>query len=402
MKIQQIIAVLILVTVGILYFLYPGIFSNTSLEEYADQVIETCSDKNYRPPCYDVEIPKLTKYGLSMEEMFEVTTYIQDKSQDYWYCHVLGHNLSSQEAAKDLDNWIDVVSRCPIGMCSNGCLHGTFQEKFKDAVLTDEEIDELMPDFNTICEPGDTRNFTGLERASCYHALGHLTMYITNADIEKSTEICTKVADKGTHNYFQTCYEGAYMQLFQPLEPEDFVLVEEIAPRTTEEAIEYCNQFSGEKKSACQRESWPLWGDKLFTSEGIQNFCSQADTFEDKGRCYNALFYIMTPRMQFDPTRISELCNGMPSERKGQCYGNSASRHLETDYRLSEDAVKLCAIAEENGVGGRCYGELIHYSVFNFHPDSEGFNTLCNALPSPWNQKCFDKEGYSIARPTDF
>ncbi len=391
---------------AIIFFLIAGIFyfSNSpvlALSEYADQVIETCSEKQYPPPCYDEEIPKLIKEGLTMEEMFSVTTIIQEKGQNYWYCHVLGHNLSSQEAAKDLDKWTEVVSRCPIGMCSNGCLHGTFQEKFQEQVLSDEQINELIPDIDTICENSDNRNFTGLEQASCYHALGHLTMYVTNANIEKSVVICNQVAVKGEQSYLQTCYEGAYMQIFQPLEPEDFVLVEEIAPRTIEEALDYCNQFEGLKRGACHRESWPLSREEILTSVGLQKFCAHAESDEQERRCYNALFYVITAQFGFDESRIVPLCNGLSDKRKAQCYANAASRYIETDYRLSNKASALCALAEGEGVGDRCYEELLFYSTFNFHPGSESFTTLCNTLPSPWNTRCLSEEGRRMLVPRD-
>ncbi|MBX9765211.1 hypothetical protein K2X83_01060, partial [Patescibacteria group bacterium] len=108
-----------------------------NLERLAEKVIATCSKESYPPTCYDEEIPRLMDTGLSMEEAFQVTTVIQNKVSDYFYCHVLGHNLSAKETAKDPSKWTEVVARCPVGMCSNGCLHGAAQERFRAESLSE-------------------------------------------------------------------------------------------------------------------------------------------------------------------------------------------------------------------------------------------------------------------------
>ncbi|MEK9194987.1 MAG: hypothetical protein AAB975_01310, partial [Patescibacteria group bacterium] len=66
-----------------------------SFPDYADAVVVTCASSDYRPGCYDKEIPKFMDV-LSMEDVFKVTALVQQKDSGYWYCHVLGHNLSSR------------------------------------------------------------------------------------------------------------------------------------------------------------------------------------------------------------------------------------------------------------------------------------------------------------------
>ena len=348
-----------------------------SLDMYANTVIATCAKSTYPPSCYDKELPKLMDQGLSMEETFEVTRRIQGQVNDYFYCHVLGHNLSAKETAKDPSKWTDVVARCPTGMCSNGCLHGAAQERFRDDVLTPEQVESLLPQLSQICEIGSGRSFTGLEQASCYHSLGHLTMYITGARISTAIAVCDQIAVHDTQDYRQTCYEGAYMQIFQPLEPEDFALVKEIAPDSTVSAQTFCDEFSGAKRAACYRESWPLYQDTFTSASGVTAFCSLVPDALSTKLCYNAIFYVLTARFNFDQTKITTFCNGFPLKRKAQCYGNAASRLIETDYRLSSKAAALCAVAETEGVGDRCYSELLFYSTFNFHKDSSEFVALC-------------------------
>lgn len=399
-----VLVVALVLLFGLSYATQNGLpfFGKKNLEQYAADVVRLCSKESYKPKCYDEEIPKLMDRGLSMEEAFQVTVIIQDMVSDYFYCHVLGHNLAAKETAKDPNQWTSVVARCPTGMCSNGCLHGAAQERFRDDTLSEDQVRALIPQLSNICEQGHGRDYTELERASCYHSLGHLAMYITGADIQTATDVCDKIAKKESgDDYTQTCYEGAYMQIFQPLEPEDFALVKDIAPKSSTEAEKYCDTFSGEYRAACHRESWPLYGDALTKKGGLELFCSLVPDPLSVRRCFNAMFYVLTAQFNFDSSKIVALCENFPERRKAQCFANAASRFIETDYRLIQDAIHLCEVATAHGVGERCYDELLFYSTFNFHKDSDAFNSLCSALPDAWKTRCFNGEGMNVEQTKD-
>jgi len=399
---RQMFLFALIVALGVLFIILsfvdievPGVFTK-DLKVYAEEIVETCKNSSYRPSCYDEEIPKVMDH-LSFEEAFEVTRIVQEMDASYWYCHVLGHNLSAKEASKDLSKWTEVIGRCPLGMCSNGCIHGTFQERFRDVEeLTDEQVLGIIPQLKTICEDSENRKFTGLERASCYHALGHLTMYITAADSVRASNVCDIVLANGIEDFDNVCYDGVFMQIFQPLEPEDFALIDGIAPETKEEAMAMCDRFEGTKRASCHRESWPLFEEEIRDPEGIVEFCSRGLTERMEQICYNGVFYVLAPKFDFDVESISSLCEGLPNVRKGQCYGNSASRMIETDYRLQESAVALCDKAQDVSYKEKCYQELLLYSTYNFHVDSPEFSRFCNLMPGEWKMKCLNKEGYSV------
>jgi hypothetical protein len=388
-----VLAVILAVIFGGAYLLGGKGIGGGSLEAHAKEVMDICTKDSYPPACYDEEIPKLMDQGLSMEDTFEVTRIIQNQTNGYFYCHVLGHNVAAKETAKDSSKWTEVVARCPIGMCSNGCIHGAAQERFRSDALTDDEIQGIVPELSQTCEPSAQRSFTGLEQASCYHALGHLTMYITGGDITYSTNVCDQIAKKGQADFTQLCYEGAYMQIFQPLEPEDITLVAHIPASTTNMAETLCRSYDGERRAACHRESWPLYRESLNQPQGLMSFCSLMPGEANEQRCYNAMFYVLTAQYAFDETKIIPLCEGLPTNRKAQCFANAASRFIETDYRLTDKAITLCKLATEHGVGDACYNELLFYSTFNFHEGSEAFNHLCAALPEPWSTRCKNGEG---------
>jgi len=86
-----------------------------------------------------------------------------------------------------------------------------------------------------------------------------------------------------------------------------------------------------------------------------------------------------------------DFCSGLVQERMGQCFANASSRMIETDARLIDRSLALCAKANVLGVGEECYEELLLYSIYNFHVGSQDFFQLCNALPDPWNTKCLNR-----------
>ena len=266
----------ILAFLVILVFLAAGLFisrRSVSFEEYAERIIKKCAKQGREVGCYDKEIPKLLA-SLSMEDVFKVTALIQEKDRSYTYCHVLGHKLAGLETKKDPSKWREVVGRCPVGVCSNGCVHGAFQERYRADVLQGEEFEKAKNELKDVCEAREGFNPTGLEQGSCYHALGHLLMYISGADIRKSVASCDEVGLKKDGRDFRgLCYDGAFMQIFQPLEPEDIALVFKVK-QTKETVRDFCSQFTSDMKTSCWTESWPLFFEEIITPKGLINFCA--------------------------------------------------------------------------------------------------------------------------------
>lgn len=363
--------------------------NESQLKIYADEILEKCANEQYRPGCYDREIPPLMDF-ISLEDAFKVTSIIQDQDREYTYCHVLGHNLSAREVQKDPSRWKEVVSRCPSGMCSNGCIHGGFQEKFRAESLTDEQIEDVKSDLKIICEERENWHPTGLEQASCYHALGHLTMYLTLAEINKSIKLCNEISTKDDgRDYLHLCLDGTFMQIYQPLEPEDFDLIK--GKEVKKEQVEsFCGNFSGQARGSCLSESWPLFRNEIMNNpQALINFCSKEEK-EEQGRCYNGLFYVLTAQFNFDSDKISNYCNALPNNVSGTCFANAASRMIETDYRNINKSVELCNLSKQVESRNSCFNELLQYSTYNFHAGSEEFYKLCNSLPDQWRNKCLN------------
>ncbi len=365
---------------------------NSSFTKHASAIIGICAEKEYRPACYDREIPKLMDIGLSMEEAFAITRIIQKKDDSYVYCHVLGHNLSAKETAKDPSRWKEVVTRAPSGMCSNGGIHGAFQERFRAEALPEKAVVELEPILSDICKKRDDWNPTKLEQATCTHAIGHLAMYVTGGSVYKSLSLCERVAfNEDGYDFRQICFDGVFMQIFQPLEPEDYTLIEG-KEQTLQTIDTFCRQFTEEKYGSCRSESWPLYEEKIEQSDVILNICSTMKDISQKNRCYSAIFYaVIASVLHLQPDKIEVFCMQFPQDIKSRCFANAASRIFEVDWQNIPDAVSMCKIAEKYGAETVCYKELIDYSTYNFYRGSKEFLTLCHTLPKPWKGRCLSQ-----------
>lgn len=377
--------------IAVLFFLKDQIVdpevSVNILQSYADKVIAKCKKAEYRPTCYDVQIPKLMD-TISMEDAFTVTTIVQDLDPTYSYCHVVGHKLSAREVAKDPSKWKDVVTRCPSGVCSNGCIHGGFQEKFRKQMFTDADIEKYTPDLAGICEARDDWKPTGVEQASCYHAVGHLTMYVTNGEIQKALPLCDVISKKeGGRDYTMLCYDGAFMQIFQPLEVDDFSLVEGKQP-TRETVFSFCSAFSLAQQASCVNESWPLFREEIMTPEGFLEHCSHSPTEYGKNYCYTVLAYIVTPKLQFDPQKTSAFCGALPKSASLVCIRNAATRMIETDTRYIPKAVTLCEAVKDTLAKNTCFQELATRATYYLGENTQARWDLCGMLPERWKGAC--------------
>lgn len=378
-------------------FLFPkDSVSESRLQKYADQVLAKCRNSEFTPNCYDKEIPKLMKY-ISMEDAFKVTRYVQKKDSKYYFCHVLAHNLSTIEVAKNPDNWKDVIARCPATMCNNGCPHGVLMYKFQAESLTDEQIETILPDLKEVCESREGWNPSEVEVGMCYHGLGHLNMYITDADINKSIELCEEIAVKDDgRDYYQTCVQGVFMIIYQGIEPEDFALVKDIKPEK-DEVEEFCSSWTGLENTACRTEAWPLFNTQIRSPQGLVEFCSFTDDPYSTIWCYDTgLSLVVLELLETVPgagvDKVADYCTALPGDKKELCFGFAATRFVQVDPEYTKTAIELCQIAENYGEEARCWHDMLFYSQYSFEEGTEKHTNFCNAFPEDKKELCLTGE----------
>ena len=381
-------------------FLLPGV--RTVVVKYsADQVIRTCAHSSYQTLCFDKEIPKLMDQGISMENSFLVTAEVIRRVPEYSYCHVLAHVLAGKEVAKDPSKWVSVSARCPVDMCAYGCFHGVVESRFASTELLESQVSDLLPNLLQVCRSNKSGPYTRLTENICEHGLGHLFMFAAGGNIRRALGICDSLTDlaqttDATTDVKKYCYEGSFMQVFQSLSGEERALVESYAPKDAKSADAFCAAFPAEQQAVCHRESWPLVVDTLNSASGISAFCENSSNPWFVAQCYNMVIHVTTSRLNYDEKKITSLCKEFPVNRKAQCFAHAAGTFVYTDTRLYKRALGLCAIANEHGVGPRCYGELLFFSTHAYHIDTQAFRTYCSAFPPVWKERCLAGEGATL------
>lgn len=362
------------------------------IEGYADIMIDRCKDATYRPTCYEQEVPKLVE-EMPSEEIFNVIRAIRSKDREYLYCHVLAHDLGTYEVSLDPNNWLDVIAKGPTdGMCSNGFSHGALVARFNDGDMSEEEFDYALNGLSIACEEREGYDPTDLAKAICYHGVGHVLIHMTEADVASSILSCDQVGLKSDgRDYRKLCTEGVYMQLFQPLEPEDYALIDQLPYAPSRENLEqFCSENSKteEQYGACWREAWPFFGDDIYNSEGLTQYCTHLTEGEQRDLCFISAFTINGRHNLGNVEKMAATCNGLPQQYQGQCFARGANAFPEEDPGLVENAVDMCSRATNEDAADECYAFLANVASFNFHPSSEAFENLCSALPDRWQDTC--------------
>ncbi len=391
MKILLILVLLVIIWLEI-YFLTFNKNVAGQADQKANKIIDYCKTQNiYKNSCYDSEIPKLLD-KLSGKNVFEVVRIIQEKDADYAYCHVVGHEIAARLTAKDPSKWREVLAQCTLGICSNGCQHGVLQEKFRNESFSETEITQIIPDLSSVCEPSDLIQLSGFEISHCYHGLGHLLMYMTEGDTKKASSLCKEIALKDDNrDYLDVCYEGVFMQLFQPLEPEDFSLVDGKAPQKNS-LRKYCESFKDPRTTeSCWIEGWPLYSSEIKNPKGLVGYCETSKDTDQKERCYKMLFAVISQSQNFDINSISVYCEGFNETLKYKCYSGAATAIIQATYQNGPKAVNLCSLAKNVKDQDKCFDELLKYANYNLSSDKESYKLLCSSFVDPWKSKCLSE-----------
>jgi hypothetical protein len=331
------------------------------------------------------------------ERIFEVVRAIRTYDPEYLYCHVLAHELGEYEVSLDPSNWLDVLAKGPTdGLCSNGFAHGAVVTRFNDEDLSEEEFAAAVDDLSIACEEREGFAPTELGKAICYHGIGHVLIHMTLAKVNESLEACKVISQKSDgRDYMQVCTEGVYMQLFQPLEPEDFALVDMLPYVPTRENIkQFCSDFSKNdtQYGACWREAWPLFGQSVYEGKGISEYCGVLTPEQDREQCFVSAFTINGRHGLGTPEKMAQTCNTVDQEYQGMCFARGANAFPEENPDLVENGIAFCGLAIEDAAQDECYTFLARAASFNFHPNSPAFEKLCSTIPQAYEKLCRGSE----------
>ncbi len=364
----------------------------TSVESAAEEALSTCKEVQDKEACYEKAIAPLYP-KLTVTEIFEVIRLVRAQDRGYQFCHLLAHQLGEEAVAENPDRWTDVVPLNPTdGMCSNGFIHGAVIGRFRDDTLEGEKLARAMEDFSMACEARGDWHPTELDRAICYHGMGHLYTFITDAKLQEATEICEKTTVHGERDYRRVCREGVFMQIYQPVEPDDFDLIELLPEKPTKENYRrLCSIYQRpEERGACMREAWPLFRAEIFDKNDAGFFCKGQPNKEEEDACYDALTSIIGRLSLNNPEKLEKTCLGLPQTRQEMCFSRAALAALEEDRGAVQEALGICGAAPQD-IEAACTRFIAQRAQFIFG-NSEARVNFCKALPQGMQPDCLNAQ----------
>ncbi len=371
------------------------VMSRPDIEAFATNIVSECGkESGDHAACYEQLVPTLYP-RLSVSQLFEIVRSIRTSDPSYQFCHVLAHKIGERVVAEDPMRWMDAIPLNPSsGTCSNGFIHGVVGGRFRSEVLDESTLRTLLPDFKRACEARDDWHPSDLDRAICYHGLGHLYDFITNADLPRALELCEQTTGTQFH---RVCVEGVFMQIYQPLEPDDFALIEQMQTKPTAPTYRrFCASFKDpEYVGACLREAWPILPGML-DGTGMRQYCSGQPNAELEDYCYRSAFTIVGRLLQAQPDDQARACDLAPQARRSMCYSVVADAVLEENR---DDAVRAVSFCERASDPRACFDYLIGAAQFNFGYNAGQFDGFCRALPKDIQVRCGAKASNTRSYP---
>lgn len=383
------IGALLIIALGIVGY---GIYARYAhgADGRAAAIVATCAKDESHDECYETLVPQLYP-KLSVAQLFDIVKEIRTVDPSYQFCHVLAHKIGEVVVAQDPEHWRDALAFNPSdGMCSNGYLHGVVGGRFRSEVLDPEMIQKLVPDFSLACEASQKWHPTSFDRAVCYHGMGHLYDFITNADLKQALVLCEKTTPE---NMRRMCIQGVFMQIYQPLEPDDYVLIEQMPVKPTKTTVRtFCATFKlPEYVGSCMEESWPLFRTEILSGKGAEAFCAGYPNAEEADFCWRGVSAIIGRMSLADPAQAQAACDAVPVQRKGMCYSGSAQAIVEETRLAGAAAVAFCG-RTDGAAEDECYFSLANEAPSLFGT-SAGLDAFCALLPADYRGTCLQARG---------
>lgn len=355
--------------------------ADSLVEYHAQAMVNECRSETgeEKKRCYERE--GVSRYGeLTVPELFMVIRKIRILDPGYQFCHVLGHRIGELRALEDPERWIDAIPENPTdNMCSNGFIHGVIIGRFRDDVVTDEEFKADLSSFVEACAPREGWRPSPLDRAICYHGMGHLFAFITELKVPRALSMCRSIAVGEAQQYLRVCQEGVFMQIYQPLEPDDYELLTHLThPPTKQTYRSFCSQYKkDDEEAACLREAVAYFRNDLREGKGVDAFCAghPKGYTED---CYETALTIIGRTQLGNTGAVVQACSRVSESRRGGCLGRAALAVLEEASGDVQMALSTC-LAAPPPYDRACLDFLGSRAQFIF-PDNSGVGAFCSAI----------------------
>lgn len=364
-------------------------------ERRAERIVRECAsyDTTLREDCYAHTVPVLYP-AVAVGELFEVISDIQAMDPTYTSCHLTAHEIGARVAREDPAHWTDGVHvGPPDSPCDGGYLHGLLAARFSTEVLSPQMIRDLVPVFRHVCEPTDTWHPSALDQYECYHGMGHLYVFATNADMPAVMKLCQETVpaffrEEGP----RLCYNGAFMQILTPTGPDGFELQKNLPVAITPQSAKgYCRNFIADSMQygTCLQRTLLLQWPPAATGKSIAEVCSDEPETEYRYclvRAFKNLGYDVSGKANSDPV----ICDAAPTTERSLCYETVSLIILKDSSTLEKKkrALDFCSAIRDRTSAEGCLTSLASHGAYFYGRGSESLRSYCELFNGALRRTC--------------
>jgi hypothetical protein len=308
-----------------------------------DIQLSDCSDE----PCFQQAFGNLAyREGPKSALALVDDVYGSGASQS---CHRIVHAIGSASLARNHGSVARTFAEGD-STCGSGYYHGVLERSLVN--IGSREPDVLAPVARELC--GDATSMTPWVAYQCLHGLGHGLMIATGLSLPISLEVCSRLGRWWDRD---ACRTGVFMENLS--------------------------------SSYGVRSRWLRDEDPVYPCNWV--------AFEAKRRCYQMVTSRILPSVGDDWARTAEICTTVETAFVQMCFrslGRDASSRSGRDVAAT---LATCAIARPLGGEGDCVFAAAQDVVSNF-TSGERARPLCETVPSPLTERCFEGLGSTMGR----
>ncbi len=354
--------------------------ADRQLEQEAQSVVSICKKDDVWNSCYPRMFATLSKqYDLSTSEALLKKIISEDgRIND---CHVIAHQIMSEEVQKHPDQWKELLAVADPNMCNYGFIHGVIEGH----ALSDPGFKLDKTSIPAICKTmQEEKKIPGIEQG-CAHILGHLVLLQTKGDMDQAYSFCSQVP-----SLLQTqCAAGITMESYTRANLVEHGFAKYVPWTDTFIASEedICRKLTGNLAIGCWDEMAHLYTYRSpYKKDSVMNDCKTAPTLATQEACYIYAVATLSQSPTADHAYYATLCDGFDDlSYTGQCVFSAVKGLLNGGATPSPSAITYCeALSNEKN---ECFYDInTLLSMRNF--SDEDFRNFCSNATGDDQQRC--------------
>ncbi len=368
-----------------------SLLDKVTADETAKGTVEICSDlkgAKFREiqHCYSEVLYFVTKEKGQKFAFSTITKILSDPKNPAKACHLMAHGVGNGIYDKDPKNWQDAIGRAS-SECSFGQIHGIL-ESYSSSGSNPFDKKKI----SAICAKNHD--------PACYHGLGHVLIAQMENDLQKASDLCYVLTEKGAQS---NCLNGVFMEnmIGQTLEVHGLVTTERRKRfyEHLDEFIALCNkQTENDLIRAC-------WVEMIHASvvrfkgdaEKVFELCAEAQTADAARGCRLHSLAELVPRKGFDPFKASYMCKiaiANDPEFEGNCYNMIVSVIMANSPGKIDSTVDFCSTREPEH-RHQCLSAVKRQISTLKNQDPERANSICQNAMDKTQLVCTGDIGFS-------